>query len=102
MSIKGKIVDKNIFAATFLVHPRTLNTYSKYLLHNNGFYSAENKNCIYRKGKVSIQSRIIIAFIERYSEIIALACPTGRSSIREHPVKLYPVTHLKEMYMIYT
>ena len=101
-SIKGKRVCKNIFAATFLVHPRTLNTYSKDLLHNNGFFSAENKNCIYRKGKVSIQSQIIIAFLERYSEINALACPTGRGSIREHPVKLLPSnTSKRDVYDIY-
>lgn len=79
-----------MFAAVVQLHPRTVKEYVSEVVKEAAFKGHCTKTCNRRKGKLSVQSVIAFLFLERYGELHAMACPSGRGSAEDRPVLLLP------------
>lgn len=45
-----------------------------------------------QRGAISVQTKIAVGFLHRYSDIFGLPCPSGQGSSEEHPIRIFPST----------
>ena len=68
------------FPAAVQVHPRPVNQYAFAVSRNSSleFIDADKRNA--KKGYVSVQTIIAVAFLDRYGRMNGMPCPTERGS----------------------
>jgi len=100
--IRRKRVCRAGFAAVVQMHPRTVNRLGKSVTSSEGFHVADGAAKANRKGKLTVQSIVVLAFLKRYGELNAMSCPTGRGSTEDEPIHWLPSeTTRSSVYEIY-
>lgn len=100
--IRGKRVYRSIFGGIVQVHPRTVAKYAAEVAKARTLELMDPEKRGNRKGQLSQQSIIALAFLVRYGEMNAMPCPTGRGSTDETVVQYLPSsTTINEVYTEY-
>ena len=72
-------------------HPCTVNCIGKFVANDDKFHLEDDGAKASRKGKLTAQSIVALAFSKRYGERNGMSCPTGRGSIEEkNPIHWLP------------
>lgn len=100
-AIRGRRMCRSAFSAIVQLNARVINRHGATVstmapaIHTTG---AGNN----RKGSLSVQSRTVVLFLNRYSNLNALSCPTGRGSIDESPISwLTSDTTRRQVFLAY-
>ena len=97
-SIKGKRVCQPVFSSIVQMHPHNIMSLAHEVGESTVLTVSNNENRRkVRKGKTSLQTKVVLMFLKRYSEVHCLACPTGRGSQHNQPVMLLPAQTTKQV-----
>lgn len=88
--IRGNRVCRAAFSAIVQMHPRTVNRIGKAVANSERFQLADGAAKANRKGKLTVQSIVALAFLKRYGELNGMSCPTGRGSTEDNPIYWLP------------
>lgn len=88
-ALNGRRLCHNGFAAIVQMSPQVVSRHASSVGKSNFFTVIEHAS-LRRKGKPSLQTVVSLMFLERHAEVYALACPTGRGSDKDAPIRYFP------------